>query len=221
VNPFAVLGLPEWPDLDDQTVRAAWNKIAADTSPARPDGGDLARYAQASAAYAQLDTPAGRAEAYAALAAAARGCVDDDPSDDPAVSFGDGGWPGDELVPVIVVPVVYVPEPVPLREMARMLAEIPSRIRRGHPGRTLTCGVLLAGLALAVLAAFPALSRLGVAAVAVASFVLSGREDMAPRPGRGNSLEWEMNEPGNREFNASGGASGSRMGQGRRTGFWP
>jgi hypothetical protein len=219
VNPFAVLGLPAWPDLDDQTVRAAWNKIAADTSPARPDGGDLAKYAQASAAYAQLDTPAGRAAAYAALAAAGDG-VEDDPGDDPAGGFGDGGWPGDELVPVIVVPVVYVPEPVELREVARMIAEIPARIRRGHPGRTLICGVLLAGLALAVLAVFPAISRLAVAGVAAALFVMSGREDMAPRPGGGNQ-EWEMNEPGKRQFNASGGASGSRMEQGPRTGFPP
>jgi hypothetical protein len=216
VNPFAVLGLPEWPDLDDQTVTAAWKKIAADTSPARPDGGDLARYAQASVAFAQLDTPQRRAAAYAALAAA-----DDDPGDECAGGFGDGDWPGDGLVPVIVVPAVYVPGPVPLGTVARMIAEILARIRRGHPGRTLIVGALLAGLALAMLAAFPALSRLGVAAVAGALFVMSAREDMAPRPGSEDGLEWEMNEPGNREFNASGGASGSRMEQGPRTGFWP
>jgi hypothetical protein len=200
VNPFAVLGLPEWPDLDDQTVTAAWQQIATDTSPARPDGGDLAKYAQASAAYMQLDTPQGRAEAYAALAAATSGYVEDDPGDDLADSFCDGGWPGDELVPVILVPVMYVPEPVPLREVARMIAEIPARIRRGHPGRTLIVGVLLAGLALAVLTVFPALSRLGVAAAAAALFVMSGREDMAPRPGAGNYRGRATNQPTDREL---------------------
>jgi curved DNA-binding protein CbpA len=35
-NPFAVLGLPERPDLDDETVRAAWRPIAAATHPDRP-----------------------------------------------------------------------------------------------------------------------------------------------------------------------------------------
>jgi hypothetical protein len=220
VNPFAVLGLPEWPDLDDQTVHAAWQQVAADTSPARPDGGDLAKYAQASAAYAELDTPQGRAAAYAALAAATD--FDDDPGDDLAGGGGgDGGWMDDQWVPVIVVPVVVVPEPVPLREVARTIAEIPSRIRRGHPGRMLACGVIVAGLAWAVVAVFPAVSRLVVAAVAGASFVLSSREDMASRPGNGNDPGWEMNEPGERGVNASGGASGSRMEQGPPAAFWP
>ena len=59
-NPFAALGLPERPDLDDQAVRAAWRQIAAATHPDRPDGGDLARYTQASAAYDELRDPWGR-----------------------------------------------------------------------------------------------------------------------------------------------------------------
>ena len=66
-NPFAVLGLPEWPDLEDETVRAAWKAIAAETHPDRADGGDLARYTQAAAAFAELNTPWGRSEAYADL----------------------------------------------------------------------------------------------------------------------------------------------------------
>jgi hypothetical protein len=53
-NPFTVLGLPAWPDLDDETVDAAWAAIAAETNPARPDGGNLARYTRAAAAYAQI-----------------------------------------------------------------------------------------------------------------------------------------------------------------------
>ena len=64
-NPFALLGLPERPDLDDETVRTAWRAIAAATHPDRADGGDLARYTQASAAYAELRTPWSRSEAYA------------------------------------------------------------------------------------------------------------------------------------------------------------
>ena len=67
-NPFEALGLPERPDLTDEEVRAAWRKIAAATHPDRPDGGDLARYTAASAAYAELRTPWGRSEAYADLA---------------------------------------------------------------------------------------------------------------------------------------------------------
>jgi len=66
-NPFAVLGLPEWPDLEDETVRAAWKAIAAETHPDRADGGDLARYTQACAAYFELCCPWGRSEAYADL----------------------------------------------------------------------------------------------------------------------------------------------------------
>ena len=67
-NPFRALGLPERPDLTDEQVRAAWRNIAAATHPDRPDGGDLARYTAASAAYAELRSPWGRSEAYADLA---------------------------------------------------------------------------------------------------------------------------------------------------------
>src|SRR5260370_12251314 len=67
-DPFAALGLPARPDLSDEQVRAAWRSIAAATHPDRADGGDLARYTAASAAYAELRTPWGRSEAYADLA---------------------------------------------------------------------------------------------------------------------------------------------------------
>jgi curved DNA-binding protein CbpA len=66
-NPFEILGLPERPDLDDETVRAAWRAIAAATHPDRADGGDLARYTAATAAFAKLRTPWARSEAYADL----------------------------------------------------------------------------------------------------------------------------------------------------------
>ncbi len=65
-NPFDALGLPSDPALTDEQVRAAWRAIAAATHPDRPDG-DLARYTQASAAYAELRTPWGRSEAWADL----------------------------------------------------------------------------------------------------------------------------------------------------------
>src|SRR5206468_12840025 len=74
-NPFEALGLPERPDLTDEDVRAAWRRVAAATHPDRPDGGDLARYTAASAAYAELRTPCGRPEAYADLAEPTAGPV--------------------------------------------------------------------------------------------------------------------------------------------------
>ena len=60
MNPFAALGLPPDPALTDADIRTAWRVIAAATHPDRPDGGDLARYTAASAAYAELRTPWGR-----------------------------------------------------------------------------------------------------------------------------------------------------------------
>src|ERR1700678_4076691 len=79
-DPFDALGLRALPDLDDEQVRAAWRAIAAATHPDRPDGGDVARYTAATAAYAQLRTGWGRSEAYADLAAGA-----DDTAPPPAV----------------------------------------------------------------------------------------------------------------------------------------
>jgi hypothetical protein len=58
-DPFAALGLPVRPDLTDERVRTAWRQVATATHPDRPDGGDPARYAAASAAYAILRTPWG------------------------------------------------------------------------------------------------------------------------------------------------------------------
>ena len=54
MNPFDALGLPTDPALSDEQVHAAWKTIAAATHPDRPDGGDPARYTQASAAYTEL-----------------------------------------------------------------------------------------------------------------------------------------------------------------------
>src|SRR5215468_2905792 len=68
-DPFTALGLPADPGLTDEQVRAAWRAIATATHPDRSDGGDPARYAAASAAYAVLRTAWGRSEAYADLTA--------------------------------------------------------------------------------------------------------------------------------------------------------
>ena len=80
-NPFDALGLPVRRDLTDEQVRGAWRRVATATHPDRADGGDLARYTTAAAAYVQLRTPWARSEAYADVAAAA-----DDTSPLPVVS---------------------------------------------------------------------------------------------------------------------------------------
>jgi hypothetical protein len=77
---------------------------------------------------------------------------------------------------------VFVPRPVPLREMLAMLAEIPGRIRRGHPLRLLLRAAVIAGLCLTVLTLFPALAPLPAAIVAALWCAALAREDLAPPP---------------------------------------
>ena len=72
-DPFAALGLPPDPELADDDVRAAWRRIAAATHPDRDDGGDLAQFAAASAAYTALRTRLDRTEVLADMAGAAAG----------------------------------------------------------------------------------------------------------------------------------------------------
>ncbi len=175
-NPFAVLGLPEWPDLEDETVRAAWRAIAAQTHPDRADGGDLARYTQACAAFAELNTTWGRSEAYADLVEQARaeGRYEDYPDAYPDFCPLDA----EPLPPGAVVVVL---QPVPLREVLRMAAEIPARFGRGHPLRLAIRAAVIAGLALAVLTAFPGRPAAHFTVmVLIGYFVLSARQDMAP-----------------------------------------
>ena len=163
-NPFGVLGLPERPDLTDEQVRAAWRNIAAATHPDRPDGGDLARYTAASAAYAELRTPWGRSEAYADLAEQA--------GDGPATS------------PIPVIP-GEEPPPVPPWQPLLALAQVPARIRSGRPLRLAIRGLIATGLALIVLQLIPGTPAapadiLGL----IIWFVLTGRKDLAPPPER-------------------------------------
>ena len=162
-NPFAALGLPERPDLTDEDVRAAWRKIAAATHPDRPDGGDLARYTAASAAYAELRTPWGRSEAYADLAERADGPVT---SPIPAIPGGDE------------------PPPPPWQPLLALL-HLPARVRRGRPLRLAIRAIIAAVLSLLVLQLIPGTPAAPADVLAVVLwFVLTGRKDLAPPPER-------------------------------------
>lgn len=177
VNPFAALGLPEWPDLDDETVDAAWQQIATETHPDRPDGGDLARYTQATAAYAEICCPWGRSEAFADLqeAAWAEGRYDAYPDHYPP---GDESGPEPPFVPWVLPPPLWLADP------KGMFLSLPWRFRHGHPLSLLFTAVFIAGLCLGALAAVPGLPCPAVVAVGIVSFVLAGREDLAPPPGQ-------------------------------------
>jgi hypothetical protein len=164
-NPFAALGLPARPDLTDEQVRAAWRAIAAATHPDRPDGGDLARYTAASAAYAELRTPWSRSEAYADLAERAAG--DDEP----------------DTTPLPVIPAGPGPAPGPGPLVA--LTQVPARIRRGRPLRLLIRAAAAAVLSLAVLALIPGTPAAPADVTGlIVWFVLTGRRDLAPPPER-------------------------------------
>jgi hypothetical protein len=161
-DPFADLGLTAAPDLTDEQVRAAWRTIATATHPDRPDGGDRARYAAASAAYAVLRTAWGRTEAYADLAAA----------NPPALL-------------IRITPQATVPAARPRLSPWRAAMLIPARIRHGSPGRLalrIAAAVVLAFLVPRTGAGTPAIAGLitGIATW----LVLTARGDLAPPPGR-------------------------------------
>ena len=162
-NPFRALGLPERPDLTDEQVRAAWRNIAAATHPDRPDGGDLARYTAASAAYAELRSPWGRSEAYADLA---------DQADDGPVTAPLPPVPGEA-------------PPVPPWQPVLALTQVPARIRSGRPLRLAIRALIATVLALIVLQLVPgtpaAPADIGGLTI---WFVLTGRKDLAPPPER-------------------------------------
>jgi hypothetical protein len=175
-NPFAALGLPARNDLTNEQVRAAWREIAAATHPDRPDGGDIARYTAAASAYAQLRTQWGRSEAYA---------------DQAEAGYGYGGY-GSDGAGTVPLPVVggdsdeTPPRPgAAVARLARAGWLLPARIARGRPLR-----LALRGIAAAVMSAV--VMRLvggqpaGPAVVVgiITWFVLTGRGDLAPPPGR-------------------------------------
>jgi hypothetical protein len=191
-NPFAALGLPERPDLDDETVRAAWRAIAAATHPDRADGGDLARYTQASAAYAELRTPWSRSEAYADLVEQGwrEGRFDHD--DDEPGTAPLSAAPTAPLSAAPTAPLSAAPTAPPLRlhpvspwQLLFALVWLPSRIRRGRPLHLLIRGAIAAGLSLAVLSLIPGQPAVPADVAALITwFVLTGRKDLAPRPER-------------------------------------
>jgi hypothetical protein len=169
-NPFAALGLPARPDLDDEQVRAAWRAIAAATHPDRPDGGDLARYTAASAAYAELRTPWSRSEAYADLA-------------DRATQAGQD--PDTSPIPVIRTPAAAeVPPPPPWQPLLAVLW-LPQRIARGRPLHLAIRGIAATMLSLLVLQLIPGSPAAPADVLGFALwFVLTGRSDLAPPPER-------------------------------------
>jgi hypothetical protein len=179
-NPFAVLGLPEWPDLDDETVDAAWRAIAAETHPDRPDGGNLARYTQATAAYFELHSPWGRSEAFADLleAAWAEGRYDAYPGHYPPGYDPDDP---DDLALLPAGPWEAGLGPVPLEEILHQLAQIPARFRRGHPVRLAIRAAVIAGLCLTVLTVFPGRPWTGFSVAALTGYLVlsAAREDIA------------------------------------------
>jgi hypothetical protein len=156
-NPFDALGLPTDPDLTDEQVHAAWRKVAAATHPDRPDGGDLARYTQASAAYAQLNSPWGRSEAYADLLE---------------------GLPDTTPLP----PVTYTGQRPPSIRPLRLL---PSRIVHGRPLRMLIRAAIAALLSLVVLWLIPGQPAAPADITGLALwFAFTARSDLAPPPRR-------------------------------------
>ena len=124
VNPFDALGLPARPDLTDEQVRAAWRAIAAATHPDRRDGGDVARYTAATAAYAVLRTRWGRSEAFADL-----GATFDDTSPLPAVD-AEGPEPADRPSRS-----ARPGRSVRPRNLIAAAWQLPARIRHGRPLR--------------------------------------------------------------------------------------
>jgi hypothetical protein len=161
-NPFAALGLPARPDLDDEQVRAAWRAIATATHPDRPDGGNPARYAAASAAYADLRTAWGRSEAYADLAAAPRTGRVIPPS-----------APGRAPAPRVRFSPWH----------AALLA--PARIGHGRPARLTLRIVAAAALAFLVLHSGAGTPPVAGLLTGIATWLLlTARGDLAPPPGR-------------------------------------
>jgi hypothetical protein len=169
-DPFAVLGLPSRTDLPDETVRAAWRAIAAATHPDRADGGDLARYTAASAAYAELRTGWGRSEAYADLI-------------ERAGPAGQGDGP--VTAPIPAVPAQGPPPGIGPRHPLAAVGEFPARIRQGRPHRLLIRAAVAAVLSLAVLQLIPGTAAAPADITAMITwFVLTGRRDLAPPPER-------------------------------------
>ena len=166
-SPFDALGLPARPDLTDERVRAAWRAIATATHPDRADGGDVARYTAATAAYVTLRTPWGRSEAFADMAAAA-----------------DGTSPLPIVRGAAVAEDAEVPDE-PLAGPGELIAaftwQLPARIRHGRPLRLIIRGIVAALGCLGMLAVIPGQPAAPpLVAALITWFVVTGRSDLAP-----------------------------------------
>jgi hypothetical protein len=167
MNPFEALGLPVRPDLTDEQVRAAWRAIAAATHPDRPDGGDLAVYTAASAAYAELRTPWARSEAYADLT-------------ERVARAGDEA----DTSPLPVIRDAEVGPPPPWQPLLA-LWQLPARVRRGRPLHLAIRAIVAAVLAMLVLQLIPGSAAAPADVIGMGLwFVLTGRKDLAPPPER-------------------------------------
>jgi curved DNA-binding protein CbpA len=179
-DPFAALGLPARNDLTNEQVRAAWREIAAATHPDRPDGGDIARYTAAASAYAQLRTQWGRSEAYADQVETAAGYGYD------GYGYGSDGA-GTAPLPAVGGDGDEMP-PRPGAALARLARAgwlLPARVARGRPLRLALRGIaaaVMSAVVLRLVGGQPA----GPAVVTgiLTWFVLTGRGDLAPPPGR-------------------------------------
>ena len=174
-NPFQILGLPARRDLTNAQVDAAWRAIAVATHPDREDGGDLARYTQATAAFAELRVPWSRSEAWADVV-------------DHAWAAGFDGLDEDGRPYIDPMPrVSFNPETgLPLVDPLAILAALPARVRRGRPLRLALRAIVTATLAVLAMTLIPAqpVARAAPAAVLalIGWFVMSGRRDLAPPP---------------------------------------
>jgi hypothetical protein len=139
------------------------------THPDREDGGDLARYTQAGTAFAELRTPWSRSEAYADLEEQAWAAGYD--------GLDEAGQPCTEPLPAGPPPVI-TPADLPA-----VLAQLPSRVRRGRPLRLLLRAAIAAALAVLVLNLVPGTPAPADIAGVILWFVLTGRHDLAPPAG--------------------------------------
>ncbi len=189
LDPFAILGLDPQAELTDAGVHRAWRRVATATHPDRPDGGDIARYTAASTAYTALRTAWGRGEARADLASADLASADLASADLTGADLAGAELAGEGVTQPVRRPGDVGPRPPGLGPWAagrwRAIWELPARVRLGRPGRLAVravVAVLACLAALRVSAGDPA--GPGLVTGITTWFLLSGRGDLAPPPGR-------------------------------------
>jgi hypothetical protein len=170
-DPFAALGLPASQHLTDEQVHAAWRTIATATHPDRPDGGDPARYAQASAARDQLSSQFGRTEALADLGGAVT----------PDVPARDRRHADTETGTVTVTGT----QDRTAGMILNAARAFPRRVRHGRPARIAARAAIAAAVAWVAVTFSPGIPAApAVAAGCALWFILTSRHDLAPPAGR-------------------------------------